>query len=378
MHIGHLRNNITGMALVRLVKACCGEVVSEAIDNDRGIAIAKLMWGYLKFARKDGKHNTDVSYWVDHGDEWQTPQDRDMRPDRFVDELYVLGSGDYDEHEESAQHVRDMVVAWEARNEDIWKLWETVLEYSHAGQQMTLARLGSYWDHVWHEHEHYQQGKECVEQGLRDGVFKKLDDGAILTNLESYGISDTIVQKSDGTALYITQDIALTKLKKDAYPNAEKLIWIIGPEQSLAMQQMFAVCEQLGIGSRDEFLHLAYGYMTIRCGGKMSSRKGTVLYIDEVIDATHEQALAVLADRDIADKEDVAEQVALGAIIYSILRSSRNRDIAFDVVESTRLEGDSGPYLQYAHTRALSVLEKANNEGVSTDTKISTYEVDLL
>lgn len=366
MHIGHLRNNITGMAMVRLVKACGGDVVSEAIDNNRGIAIAKLMWGYLKFARKDGATDkTDVAYWFDHQDEWQTPTDRGMRPDRFVDELYVLGNQDGESDPAIQQTIRDLVIAWEQEDSHVWKLWRQVLIYSHEGQTMTLNRLGSFWDHVWHEHEHYKEGKDLVEQGLIQGVFKKLEDGAILSQLESYNLPDTILQKSDGTALYITQDLALTKHKKEAYPQASKMIWVIGPDQSLAMQQMFAVCEQLGIGTREEYVHLAYGYMSIAGQGKMSSRKGTVLYIDEVIDQAKDKVLSVLVDRDIDDKETVADIVALGAIKYSILRAGRQRDIAFDNEQATRFEGDTGPYLQYAHTRALSVLEKAEQEKVT-------------
>lgn len=369
MHIGHLRNNVVGMAFTRLLRFSGATVTTDAIDNNRGIAIAKLMWGYLKFARKDVKTDLNLEYWFDHQDEWQTPNDREQRPDRFVDELYVLGSQDFEEHKDVEAQVRDLVVRWEAEDEKVWALWKLVLDYSYEGQRMTLERLGNEWQHVWHEHEHYREGKQYVQSGLEKGIFKKLDDGAIITSLETLGLSDTVLQKSDGTALYITQDIALTKLKKEKY-KADHLVWVIGPEQSLAMQQLFAVCEQLGIGKRDEFLHLPYGYMSIKGVGKMSSRKGTVLYIDDVLDSTKEKVQEILQERELddAEKDALAEDVALAAVKYSILRAGRLRDIEYDREESTRLDGDSGPYLQYSHTRALSVLSKASGEKLQAST----------
>ncbi|NBD73661.1 arginine--tRNA ligase [Patescibacteria group bacterium] len=367
MHIGHLRNNVTGMALVRLSEACGAHVIADAVDNNRGIAIAKLMWGYLRFAHVRNEADHDLAYWFLHQDEWHTPESAGQPPDRFVDELYVKGSRDCEADPAAEAAVRQLVVAWEAGEEKTWALWERVLSYSHDGQARTLARLGSRWDRVWHEHEHYQKGKDLVETGLAHGVFKRLPDGAILTNLEAYGIPDTIVEKNDGTSLYITQDLALTKLKKETY-EADCLIWVVGPDQSLAMRQVFAVCEQLDIGSLDEFVHVAYGYMSIKGAGKMSSRKGNVLYIDEVIDATREASLAVLAERDLPEKAQLAETIALGAIKYAILRSGRMRDIAFDQEAATQLEGDTGPYLQYAATRARSVLRNAAGAGVGART----------
>ena len=373
MHIGHLRNCVIGMALIRITRAAGARVIADAVDNNRGIAIAKLMWGYVRFAKKDGDSSKTLSYWFTHQDEWHTPESKGMLPDRFIDELYVLGNEDFEKFLESEQAVRDLVVAWEAGDEATWALWERVLEYSHRGQARTLARLGSVFDHWWHEHEHYQKGKELVSEGLKKGIFRKLTEGGVLTNLEAYNIPDTIVEKKDGTSLYITQDIALTKLKKEKW-KPDKMVWVVGPEQSLAMQQVFAVCEQLGIGTRDEFLHLPYGYMSIKGVGKMSSRKGTVVYVDEVIDATREKTLELLKGRDVTDREVLAEMLALGAIKYAILRSGRMRDIAFDRENATRIEGDSGPYLQYAHTRAVSILRKAEAEGVAniwiSDTRV--------
>ncbi len=364
MHLGHLRNVLTGVSLCRIIEANGAKVIREMVDNNRGIAIAKLMWGYLVSAKKDGARVTDIAYWSEHQDEWQTPEDLGMRPDRFVDELYVKGATEA-EDPEIEKLVRDLVVRWEAKDAVVWKLWEKVLSYAYDGQKKTLARLGATFDFVWHEHEHYQTGKDYVEKGLKEGVFKKLEDGAILSNLESMGLTDTVVVKKDGTALYITQDLALTDLKKKKH-KADKMLWIIGPEQALAMNQLFAICEQLGVGKREEFMHVPYGYMSIKGEGKMSSRKGNVMYLDDVIDEAKEKIAAIMAERIPAEElSKAAETIAHAAIAFGILKAGRMTDMAFDLSEALRLEGDTGPYLDYSAVRAMSVVEKAKKEGLT-------------
>ncbi len=215
---------------------------------------------------------------------------------------------------------------------------------------------------VWHEHEHYQQGKTYVQEGLEAGIFVRTSEGTVITHLEEYGLPDTVVLKSDGTSLYLTQDIALTDLKHQKH-RADKLIWVIGPEQSLALKQLFAVCEQLGIGNRDTFEHISYGWMSLKGQGSMSSRKGNVIYIDDLMDEAHAKAVKEIRHPELLREpiEKVAEKVGLGAIKYSLLRVSRNQDIAFDMEESVRFEGNSGPYIQYAYARMQSILRKAGD-----------------
>lgn len=366
MHLGHLRNNITGMAIANLAEACGYKVIRDCIDNDRGIAIAKLMWGYLKFAKKDKKEIEDVDYWFEHQDEWLTPSDLDLKPDRFVDQLYVKGAEDFEKSEENEGKVRKLVFDWENEDPKNRVLWKKVLGYSYQGQELTLKRLGNKWDKVWHEHEHYKAGKELIELGLKKGIFKKLSDGAVVTDLSKYKLTDTIVIKSDGTALYITQDLALTKLKKETF-KADKLFWVIGPEQSLAMRQVFAVCDQLGIGKLADFTHIAYGYMSLKGVGKMSSRTGKVIYIDDLLDLAKSNVKNIMKDGELSESEieDISEKVGVGAVKYSILRVGRLQDMAFDLKESISLEGNSGPYLQYTVARTNSVLAKSTFKGAS-------------
>ena len=358
MHLGHLRNNVTGMAIANIWEFLGKKVIRDCIDNNRGIAIAKLMWGYKKFA------------------EGKTPEKLGLRPDRFVDELYSKANDEFERSEEVQKEVRQMVVDWEAEDKKTWDLWKKVLEYSYLGQKMTLERLGNRWDKVWHEHEHYREGKRFVEEGLKKGVFRRADNGTVLTDLADYNLPDTVVMKSDGTALYITQDLSLTRLKRDTF-RPDRLFWVIGPEQSLALKQMFAVCEQLGIGKREDYEHVAYGYMSIKGHGKMSSRKGNVVYIDDLLDLARGKVEKLIADdREVEGekKEEIAEKVGVGAVKYSILKVGRMQDMAFDMDESISMEGNSGPYLQYTYARARSVLAKSQETNPKKQTNFKFQE----
>lgn len=365
MHLGHLRNNLVGMGIVRLLKVSGAEVVSDAVYNNRGIAIAKVMYGYLAHMKKSAAAPTDIKYWSEHQAEWHTPESKAVKPDQFVTNCYVLAEQDFSNPDVEAL-VRKFVLDWEAEDGLTWQLWETVLEFAYLGINHTLRRLGSHWDNVWYEHEHYKAGKEYVETGLKQGVFKKLDDGAVLTDLESkYNLSDTVLLKNDGTSLYITQDIALTDLKKKKY-DADKLVWVIGPDQTLALKQLFAVCEQLEIGKLADFTHVSYGYVGLKdeAGGfkKMSSRAGTVVLIDEVIDevkAAIKIRFETESKYDDYQREELSENLALAAVKFSFLKSDRNQDIQFDVKQSVDIHGDSGLYVLYAYVRTHSLLKKA-------------------
>ena len=358
MHIGHLRNNLVGMSISNIWEEIGVNVIRDAIDNNRGIAIAKLMWGYLKYSWKnfDGTIEPTLDYWFENQAEWMSPEESGERPDKFMDKLYVKGSEDFKDSEIEAK-VRKMVLDWEAKDEKIWALWTKVLDYIYLGQKMTLNRLGSKWDRVWHEHEIYEKGKEIVSKGLEKDIFKKLEDGAILTNLENYGIPDTIVIKKDGTSLYITQDLELTRLKLETF-KPDKAYWVVGAEQSLALKQVFAVSEQLGFAKLDQLEHIAYGYLSIKGQGKMSSRMGNVIYIDDLIDIAKEEIKKIMVESKRVGENEVdliSEKIALGAIKYSTLKVGRLTDISFDLESSISFEGDSGPYIMYTFARCMSV-----------------------
>ncbi len=373
MHLGHLRNNLVGMGAGRLLETCGASVVYEAVDNNRGIAIAKLMAGFL-FEMRKKKGDAEASlgalcgYWITHQDEWYTPEELGMLPDIFVSQCYLAGDVACKTPLIDAQ-VRELVLLWESEDEAVWKVWSHVLAYSYAGMERTLRRLGNRWDVVWHEHEHYKRGKEYVEKGLAQGIFKKLEDGAVLTDLSAYGIPDTILLKRDGTSLYITQDLALTALKKEKH-HADHLVWVVGPDQTLALRQLFAVCEQLGIGKVSEFTHVVSGYVGLKGGDgafqKMSSRAGTVVLIDDVIDTVRDalkEGLAQKGEEALPDASMRAEALALVAVKFSVLKVERTQDVLFDVEHSVALKGDSGIYVMYTYVRTQSILRKARALG---------------
>lgn len=384
MHLGHLRNNLVGMSLVHVLEWNGADVVSDAVDNNRGIAIAKLMWGFLTHMKKENDIPADVNNWVSNPQQWYTPEEKKMLPDIFVTECYVLGESDFKKNKNVEDIVRKLVVQWETEDKDVRLLWSHVLSYAYEGMNRTLTRLGNHWDKIWHEHEHYQDGKRYVYEGLEKGIFNKLEDGAILTNLEKYKIPDTILLKKDGTSLYITQDIALTALKKQNY-NADKLVWVIGPEQSLAMRQLFAVCEQLGIGQVSDFTHVTYGYVGLKAEGggfkKMSSRAGTVILIDDVINTVKDKITERLNNdqtKTNENKDNLSEKMALAAVKFSILKSDRTQDLTFDVERSIETTGDSGIYILYTYVRTQAILRKAQSVPNVPDCVDSGLEVDVV
>jgi len=321
---------------------------------------------------------TDLHYWFTHQDEWHTPDIQSIRADMFVDQLYVKASDDFKDKKIEEQ-VRQLVVDWEAGNPENRALWQKVLQFSYEGQALTFKRLGNKWDKVWHEHEHYQEGKDLVQEGLEKKVFKKLKDGAVLTNLENYNLPDTIVLKKDGTSLYITQDLALTKLKIETF-HPDKLFWVLGPDHTLAFKQLFAVCEQLGIAKLENLVHIPFGYMSIKGKGKMSSRAGNVVYIEDLLDQAKEKILTMFEERKFTgeDKDSTAEKMAVAAVKYSILKVGRTTDTAFDFETSLSLDGDSGPYLQYTYVRAQSVLREQQIDLSKISYKPEVEEIILL
>jgi len=361
-----LRNNLVGMSLVNLLKASGASVTSDAVYNNRGIAIAKNMYGYLAHMKKDTSLPTDVNYWFGHKDEWQQPADKKMKASKFITECYVLGEKDFNDKEGVEVFVRQMAIDWENNDEKVWALWQTVLDFAYEGMNLTLNRLGNHFDKIWYEHEHYQKGKDYVQTGLEKGLFKKLEDGAVLSSLEKqYGIPETILLKNDGTSLYITQDIALTDLKKKFY-DADKLVWVVGPDQSLAFKQLFAVCEQLGVGKVEDFTYISYGYVGLKDADgnyqKMSSRKGTALFIDDFIDEVKANIKKRFVEEDKHDeetREKLSEILALGAVKFALLKSDNNLDLAFDINEAVDVQGDTGMYVLYTYVRTQSILRKS-------------------
>ncbi len=405
--LGHLRNNFLGMAMANILEFLGAKVTKDCIVNDRGIHMSRAIWGYLVFGQK-GKglkksqllnfkkiSNTQIKKiatkadwrelidtWGKKKSDWWQPKELGLKSDHTNLIWYVLGSRAYGLSEKVKSQVGELLVDWEKEDKAVWQIWRQILNWSVRGYEDTYKRIGSVHDFVWYESKLYKKGKELVSKGLKKGVFRK-SEGAIVSNLEKYGLPDTILIKSDGTAVYHVFDINLTLQKQTRFPS-DLYIWDIGVEQTFYLKQLFAMCEQLGIGKREGYFHLAYDLINFKGGKKMSTRKGEIVKGDEILDELHQRALEIIKSSNQALRgkltkkqlEQLAETVAVGAIKYSLLKFSRETTIQFDIDESLALEGNSGPYLQYTYARCQSVLRKAETKGIPLSEELPQLEIE--
>ncbi|MBN1263571.1 MAG: arginine--tRNA ligase [Candidatus Pacebacteria bacterium] len=388
IHIGHLRNNFIGMSVGRILTKLGAEVILDCINNDRGTHVCRAMLGYLIFGRKSVGLDPEalktfaigdekvkmvsqkanwrelLDGWLAGPDEWWGPEDWSLKPDHQNLIFYALGDRAERLTPELGEQVREILRDWEAEKSKVWALWRQIIDWSLSGYRQTYERIESHHDKVWHESELFQGGKELVRIGLEKGIFKE-SHKAIISQLAEYGLPDTVVIKSDKTALYHTFDLNLVLQKRKIFP-ADLYIWDIGSDQLLYLKQLFAMCEQLGIGQRESFFHLNYGYVSLASGEKMASRKGTVIKADDLIDLLKNKARQIMqtaekGEKSISgtEKDWIIEKVALAAIKYGLLKTYRINNIRFDPDRSVDLKGDSGPYLQYTYARCQSILKKA-------------------
>lgn len=387
--LGHLRNNFLGMSVAKILTFVGAKMTLDDIVNDRGVHICRAILGYLTFAKKGilerGEINSfreiseprieEISSkvdwsklleeWLHKKEGWWQPEELDLKPDHANLRWYVLGSRAYRASTEVRKQVEEILIAWEKEDKQVREIWRQLLDWVEKGYAETYQRIGSHHDWVWYESNHWKKGIEIVEEGRKKGVFKE-SKGAIVTDLGKFGLPDTVVVKSDGTALYMTQDLALTKLKKEKFPS-DLYIWDIGMEQTLYFKQLFTVVDQLGIIERAKLFHLSYALINFKGGGKkMATRRGDVVIADEILDELHRRTLETIksSNQELrgklseAELNDIAEKVAVGAVKYSLLKYSRETTMFFDVAESLALQGNSGPYLQYTYARTQSVLRK--------------------
>jgi arginyl-tRNA synthetase len=403
LHIGHLRNNFLGMAMAYLLRFTGHKVTLDCIVNDRGTHVSRAILGYLVFARKNkglekeelinfklsDQKVEDLSLdlhwkqlleqWSTNPQDWYTPQDLELKSDYFDLIFYALADRAENQVKGVKEQVREILQEWEKENKDLRKLWKKIIDWGLDGQKQTYQTIGSHHDYVWYEHKLYQQGRKLVEKGLEKGVFRK-SQGAIVTNLVAYGLPDTVVIKSDGTTLYHTFDINLTLQKRKKFPS-DLYIWDIGNDQILYLKQLFAICEQLGIGKKEDYFHLNYGYVYLEHGEKMQSRKGNVVIGDDLLQILYQKIMETLEKRDYDQKEkqNIAQIVGLASLKYGLLKQNREMDICFNVEKSISIKGNSGPYLQYTYARAKSILRKKKTRlGFHAQTIKNKKEIQLL
>ena len=346
LHLGHIRNNLLGDSVSRILKACGNEVVKSTIVNDRGVHICKSMYAWQQLFGG------------------ATPESTGKKGDHLVGDCYVAYAQMEKEHPEVIEEVHRMLVKWEEGDPDVRELWSMMNGWVYKGFDETYAALGISFDRVDHESETYLLGKELVQKGLDEGVFVKDPDGSVWCDLTADGLDRKLVLRGDGTSVYITQDLG-TAERRFAQERLDSHVYVVGNEQDYHFQVLKLILKKLGFAWSDQIYHLSYGMVELP-EGKMKSREGTVVDADDLIQRMYEEAKKTseesgkLADLPEAEKEKLYRQIGLGALKYFIIKVDPKKTMLFNPKESIDFNGNTGPFIQYTHARICSILRKAS------------------
>ena len=367
LHLGHVRNNLLGYSLSKIMEANGNKVVKTNIVNDRGIHICKSMLAWQKWGNGI------------------TPEKAGKKGDHLIGDFYVLFSnklkeetsaleaqGMTKEEAEAAsplmQEAREMLRKWEAGDPEIRSLWKMMNDWGYAGFDETYKMMGVNFDKIYYESETYLEGKSKVLEGLEKGIFYRREDGSVWANLTAEGLDEKLLLRADGTSVYMTQDIGTAKLRFDDYP-INKMIYVVGNEQNYHFQVLSILLDKLGFEFGKGLVHFSYGMVELP-EGKMKSREGTVVDADdlmeEMINTAREisQELGKLDGLTPEEAEDIARMVGLGSLKYFILKVDPRKNMTFNPKESIDFNGNTGPFIQYTHARICSVLRKAAEQGI--------------
>ncbi len=368
LHLGHVRNNLLGYSLAKILAACGNRVVKTNIVNDRGIHICKSMLAWQKWGNG------------------ATPESTGKKGDHLIGDFYVEFDKHYkaelkalkeqgmtDEEAEKAStlmaEARAMLVKWEQNDPEIRNLWATMNSWVYAGFDETYKRMGVDFDKIYYESQTYLEGKEKVMEGLERGIMYRKDDGSVWADLTADGLDHKLLLRADGTSVYMTQDIGTAKLRYQDYP-ISKMIYVVGNEQNYHFQVLSLLLDKLGFEWGKSLVHFSYGMVELP-NGKMKSREGTVVDADDLMDDMVADArkvseeLGKLDGLDAAEAEKVAETVGLGALKYFLLKVDPRKNITFNPAESIDFNGNTGPFIQYTYARIRSVLRKAAESGMT-------------
>src|SRR5450432_363122 len=361
LHLGHLRNNFLGWSVAALYKACGFEIVKTCIANDRGIHICKSMVAWQKFASG------------------ATPETTGIKGDHFVGDYYVLFGNELKKQAEAGmagglskdiaekeapimRSAQQMLISWEAGDPAVMELWRKMNNWVYAGFDVTYRRIGSDFDKIYYESQTYLLGKNLVEMGLRKKVFFQKEDGSVWIDLKPDGLDEKIVQRSDGTAVYMTQDIGLAVEKYEEY-HANLSIYVVADEQNYHFKVLKLICQKLQLPSAMGIYHLSYGLVELP-SGRMKTREGTVVDADDIIDemtgiaAKHTEELGKVTDFTKDERTELYDTIGLGALKFFLLRVDPKKRMVFNPDESIDFHGFTGPFVQYTHARIKSILRK--------------------
>ncbi|NNC62538.1 MAG: arginine--tRNA ligase [Eudoraea sp.] len=381
LHLGHIRNNLLGYSVAEILKASGNKVYKTQIINDRGIHICKSMLAWKRFGNGE------------------TPESTDLKGDKLVGNYYVAFDKAYKmeienlvsegkSREEAEQNApillaaQEMLRQWEAGNQDVVALWETMNSWVYKGFEETYANLGVDFDQLYYESNTYLLGKDVVEDGLNRGVFFKKEDGSVWIDLTDEGLDEKIVLRSDGTAVYMTQDIGTAIQRVKDFPDITGMVYTVGNEQDYHFKVLFLILKKLGYNWADHLYHLSYGMVDLP-SGKMKSREGTVVDADDLIRDMAQTAEAISEELGKLDaysekeKQELYRIIGLGALKYYILKVDPKKRILFNPEESVDFQGNTGPFIQYTYARIQSILRKANFDQSNTINS-STINVEEL
>lgn len=364
LHLGHVRNNLLGFSVAEILKAAGKKVYKTQIINDRGIHICKSMLAWQKFG---------------HG---ETPSTSGLKGDKLVGKYYVAFDKAYKEEiaalvaagktEDEAKkeapiilEAQQMLLDWEAGNEAVVLLWKTMNQWVYDGFNATYSRLGVNFDSYYYESNTYLLGKDVVQMGLAKGIFEKDPDGSVWIDLTAEGLDRKIVLRSDGTAVYMTQDIGTAIQRVKDFPDVNGMVYTVGNEQDYHFKVLFLILQKLGFDWSKQLVHLSYGMVDLP-SGKMKSREGTVVDADDLMDdmtltaQSLSEELGKLDGFSDQEKQDLYETIGLGALKYYILKVDPKKRILFNPEESVDFAGNTGPFIQYTYARIQSILRKAD------------------
>ena len=368
LHLGHVRNNLLGSSVSNLLAAAGNDVIKTTLVNDRGVHICKSMYAWEK--RFNGA----------------TPESTGKKGDHLVGDCYVEFAKMEKENPAVMDDVHEMLVKWEEGDPQVRRLWEMMNEWVFAGFEQTYKALGITFDKTYYEHDTYLLGKELVQRGLDMGVFVKDPDGSVWCDLTAEGLDRKLLLRSDGTSVYITQDLGTAERRFSEY-KLDSHIYVVGDEQNYHFQVLKLILKKLGFDWADHIFHLSYGMVELP-EGKMKSREGTVVDADDLIAKMYDEAKATseesgkLAELSEEEKDRLYSMIGLGALKYFILKVDPKKKMLFNPKESIDFNGNTGPFIQYTHARICSILRKAQQQGFSTSmpdsAELSAKEIRLV
>ena len=378
LHLGHIRNNLLGASVAHILAANGTNVHTTQIINDRGIHICKSMVAWQKFGNSE------------------TPSNSKLKGDALVGKYYVLFDQQYKKEiadlmstgvsEKQAKNeapilleAKEMLIKWEQNDFEVRSLWEQMNAWVYDGFAETYKRLGVHFDSYYYESDTYVLGKETVEEGLSKGIFYRKEDGSVWVDLTDEGLDEKLLLRSDGTSVYMTQDLGTARLRYTNHPNMTGMVYTVGNEQDYHFKVLFLILKKLGYDWASQLHHLSYGMVDLP-SGKMKSREGTVVDADALMDEMHATAkqiseeLGKLDGMSSDEKETLFHTIGMGALKYYILKVDPKKRILFDPKASVDFSGNTGPFIQYTHARIQSILRKVGTITVAFDNATSLHE----